>query len=71
MERWPGLPVYFRFALTYPVRLAVVGCETPDEVATLLRAAAAGPLEEGDARALVEAFEHVCRERDEAEEANR
>ncbi len=53
--------VLIRFALTYPVRLAVVGCETPDEVATLLRAAAAGPLEEGDARALVEAFEPAAR----------
>lgn len=53
--------VLVRFALTYPVGLAVVGCETPDEVACLLRAAAAGPLEEGDAGALVEAFEPVAR----------
>jgi len=53
--------VLVRFALTYPVVLAVVGCETPDQVAGLVRAAAAGPLEDEDARALVEAFRPAAR----------
>ena len=53
--------VLVRFALTYPLSVAIVGCETPDEVAVLLRGEGAGPLEAGDAEALVEAFRPAAR----------
>jgi len=53
--------VLIRYALAFPIRMAIVGCDTPDEVAVLLRAAAAGPLEPGDADALVEAFRPAAR----------
>ena len=53
--------VLIRFALTYPLQVAIVGCDTTGEVASMLRAASAGPLEEGDAEALVEAFRPAAR----------
>jgi aryl-alcohol dehydrogenase-like predicted oxidoreductase len=53
--------VLIRYALTFPVRMAIVGCDTTTEVAVLLRAAAAGPLEPAEADALVEAFRPAAR----------
>ncbi len=53
--------VLIRYALTYPIRMAIVGCDTTEEVATLLRAAGAGPLEEAEAEALVQAFRPAAR----------
>lgn len=53
--------ILIRYALTIPIRVAIVGCDSTDEVALLLRAAAAGPLEAADADALVEAFRPAAR----------
>jgi aryl-alcohol dehydrogenase-like predicted oxidoreductase len=53
--------ILIRYALSFPIRLAIVGCDTTDEVAVLLRSAASGPLEPGDAEALVEAFRPAAR----------
>lgn len=53
--------ILIRYALTYPIRIAIVGCDTTTEVAVLLRAAAAGPLEPDEADALVEAFRPAAR----------
>jgi aryl-alcohol dehydrogenase-like predicted oxidoreductase len=53
--------VLIRYALTFPIRMAIVGCDTTAEVAVLLRAAAAGPLESDEAAALVDAFRPAAR----------
>jgi aryl-alcohol dehydrogenase-like predicted oxidoreductase len=53
--------ILIRYALTFPVRMAIVGCDTTTEVAVLLRAAAAGPLDPAEAEALVEAFRPAAR----------
>jgi aryl-alcohol dehydrogenase-like predicted oxidoreductase len=53
--------VLIRYALSFPISMAIVGCDTTEEVAALLRAAAAGPLEAPEAEALVEAFRPAAR----------
>ncbi|HIH03945.1 MAG TPA: aldo/keto reductase [Methanoregulaceae archaeon] len=53
--------ILIRYALGFPIRMAIVGCDTTAEVAVLLRAAAAGPLEPSEADALVEAFRPAAR----------
>lgn len=53
--------VLIRYALTVPIQVAIVGCDTTTEVAVLLRAAAAGPLEPAEADSLVEAFRPAAR----------
>lgn len=53
--------VLVRYALSHPVRVAIAGCDTSDHVAALARAASDGPLDPGDAEALVEAFRPVAR----------
>ncbi|MFY9195641.1 MAG: aldo/keto reductase [Methanoculleus sp.] len=54
--------VLIRYALAQKISVAIVGCSTPGEVQTLAAAARAGPLADGEAEALVEAFRPYARD---------